>query len=94
MVSDHSRKCTARFRDPRGNVSALHHHHDREQLPIDAATLPPHWQGERMDLGLAGAGVAEAGRAAESGAEPLKTWFLDQGLLLYCRGNIIYTRTK
>ena len=73
----------ARFRDPRGtmvprapdtrsrgNVSALHHHHHLEQLPIDAATLPPHWHGEGMDLGLAVEGLLARDGRLNPGQSP------------------------
>lgn len=37
----------------RGNVFSLHVAHRREQLGISPESLPPNWQGERMDLGMA-----------------------------------------
>ncbi|MEQ8516364.1 MAG: DUF222 domain-containing protein, partial [Chromatocurvus sp.] len=40
----------ARFR---GNVFSLHAMHRREQLEIGPDTLPPHWEGESMDMGMA-----------------------------------------
>ena len=54
----------------RGNVSALHHHHHLEQLPIDAATLPPHWHGEGMDLGLAVEGLLARDGRLNPGQSP------------------------
>ncbi|MFT7289473.1 MAG: hypothetical protein ACI87W_003607, partial [Halieaceae bacterium] len=36
-----------------GNVLALQVAHRRAQLQIGPQSLPPHWQGERMDLGMA-----------------------------------------
>lgn len=37
----------------RGNVFSLHAMHQRDQLHIGPATLPPHWHGESMDMGMA-----------------------------------------
>ena len=37
----------------RGNVAALRERNLGEQPHIDPHTLPPHWQGESMDLGMA-----------------------------------------
>jgi len=36
-----------------GNVAALTSLNSRSAPGINAATLPPQWQGERMDLGMA-----------------------------------------
>jgi len=37
----------------RGDVFSLHVGHRRERLGIGPQSLPPNWQGERMDLGMA-----------------------------------------
>ena len=72
-----------RFRDPsgtvvppapdtrsRGNVLTLRQCHEREQLPTSAATLPPYWQGERMDLGLAVQGLLRRDGRLNPGQRP------------------------
>lgn len=37
----------------RGNVFSLHTMHQRDELDIGPATLPPLWHGESMDMGMA-----------------------------------------